>query len=124
MKRSLHFVVLIATVCSFAVPSISLAGPKEKEKQQSKQEKPQAAPKISQKDAKHTVLFKYTGASIVNCELTKGKDHPNWVVTIARPDIRGTMQVEVDGVTGNIIENNKAEGSQKAHPPQRGSSGY
>jgi hypothetical protein len=95
MKRSHHFVSLIAIVCSFAISSISVAG--------SHEDKKPAEPKITKSQAQLKVLFKYPGASIEKCELIQGKDHPNWLVDVLQSGARNYIQVQVDGVTGKIL---------------------
>jgi hypothetical protein len=95
MKRSHHFVSLIAIVCSFAISSISVAG--------SHEEKKPAEPKITRSQAQLKVLFKYPGASIEKCQLIKGKDHLNWLVDVQQRGAYNSNQVQVDGVTGEII---------------------
>jgi hypothetical protein len=98
MKRSHHFVSLIAIVCSFAISSISLAGSHEDKKPA----KP-AEPKITRSQAQLKVLFKYPGASVEKVELIQGKGHPNWLVDVLQSGARNYIQVQVDGVTGQIL---------------------
>ena len=98
MKRSFYLLLSIVAVITFSISSISLAG--------SHETKPaaQAAPKVTEKEAKHTVLFAYPGSTVEKCEMVNGKDnHTNWAVSIQRAGYSSVIQVQVDGVTGKII---------------------
>lgn len=111
MKRS-FYLLSIAAVFTFGISSISLAGSHDKDKP--KQNAAADAPKITAKDAKHTVLFAYPGSSIEKCEMVKGKDHTNWAVSVMKASTTTSVQVQVDGTTGKII-NDTQSGSTK--PP-------
>jgi hypothetical protein len=95
MKRSFYLLFSIAAVFIFGISSMSLAGPRE--------DKQAEGTKITKKDAQHVVLFAYPGCSVEKCELVKGKDHPNWAVSVVKPGTSTATQVQVDGVTGKII---------------------
>lgn len=98
MKRSFYLLFSIVAVITFSISSISLAGTHEAKPQA------EAAPKITEKEAKHTVLFAYPGCTLEKCEMVKGKDnHTNWAVSIQRSGFSSVIQVQVDGVTGKII---------------------
>jgi uncharacterized membrane protein YkoI len=93
MKR---YVFLTVTICTFAISSLSLAGTRENKRLEEG--------KITKNEAQHLVLNKYPGAKIQSCELTKGKDHSNWIVTLSKPGAHETTQVQVDGLTGKLIQ--------------------
>jgi hypothetical protein len=98
MKRSFYLLLSIVALSTFGISSISLAGSHEKDKPKQAEE-----PKITKNDAQHTVLFAYPGSSLEKCELVKGKDHPNWLVTVVISGTTTATQVQVDGVTGKIL---------------------
>jgi hypothetical protein len=97
MKRSFYLILSIVAVSIFGISSISLAGTHEAKPQA------EATPKITAKDAKHTVLFAYPGCTVEKCEMVKGKDHTNWAVSAVKAGASTSVQVQVDGVTGKII---------------------
>ncbi|HJX24663.1 MAG TPA: PepSY domain-containing protein [Chthoniobacterales bacterium] len=97
MKRSFCLLLSIVAVFIFGAFSMSLAGTHEAKPQA------EATPKITAKDAKHTVLFAYPGSTVEKCEMVKGKDHTNWAVSVVRGGTTTSIQVQVDGVTGQII---------------------
>lgn len=122
MKRSFYLLISIVAVLTFSISSISFAGSHE-----TKPVAAPAAPKVTEKEAKHTALFAYPGSSVEKCEMVNGKDnHTNWAVSIQRAGYSSVIQVQVDGVTGQII-NDTQSGSTKpsmSKPPMSKSPMY
>jgi len=111
MKRSFYLFLSIVAVSAFGLSSFSFAGSKEKDKP--KQNAATAAPKITEKEAKRTVLFANAGGTIEGCRLVHGKDHTDWAVSVVKAGTQTAVEVEVDGVTGKIV-NPTGAGSTKA----------
>ena len=104
MKRSIYFALI--TVCSLAFSSLAVAGPKEKPagSKDTKQTQPLDQPKITKKEAEHTVLFMNKGGSIEKCELIMGPDgHSNWLVSVLRSGALTASDVQIDGITGKVV---------------------
>jgi len=110
MKRSFYLFLPIVALSIFGISSMSLAAPHEAKP------KPSAtvAIKITKEEAKRAVLFANTGSAIEGCEMVQGKDHPNWAVSVVKAGTATAVKVEVDGMTGKIL-NATSAGSTK--PP-------
>lgn len=106
MKQFSHYIFSILAVCSLVLCQPTFAGSKDKkEKKDKTKETAQAQPKISRTDAAKAVMFAWPGATVDQCDVVNGSNgHANWSVTFGRPDIRGKMQVEVDGITGKVLQ--------------------
>jgi uncharacterized membrane protein YkoI len=102
MKRSFYLFLAIVAVSAFGLSSLSFAGSKDKDKPK-QNAAAAAAPKISKEEAKRAVLFANTGSTVEGCRLVQGKDHTNWAVNVVKAGTQAAVEVEVDGVTGKIL---------------------
>jgi len=123
----MKYIALIVTVCCLAFSSSSFADPKEKEGKKTTKAAantaPLTEPKVSKKDAEHAILFKYRGANIEKIELVPGKGHANWRVDVFQSGARNSTQVDVDGMTGQIIEPGATTANASVPPAKKPASG-
>lgn len=77
----------------------------------------QSQPKISKEQAQQTALAKAPGGTVKEAELEKEKGKLIWSFDIAAPDSKDITEVNVDAITGDVVnvehETTKAEAKEK-----------
>ena len=68
--------------------------------------------KISEADARQTALAKVPNGTIKESELEREHGHLQWSFDIATPDSKDITEVNVDAITGQVLDVSKEKGEK------------
>ena len=104
-------------VCS-ALAAALLAGccteKSEAKHKEAKQSQLMAEAKISKETAQQTALAKVPNGTVKECEIEKEKGKLIWSFDVATPDSKDITEVNVDAVTGDIVNVEKESAKSEA----------